>query len=354
MVELPNYGKVTKEFFDSIIYPNLGAKRSNVLVGPKMGLDNCVINVGGGQVLVASTDPLSLIPEVGPADSAWLSIHAIASDVATSGFSPQYAIFDFNLPSTVESSTFEKYWIELSRECENLGIAIVGGHTSRFDGINSTIIGGGTIFSFGSSRSCLTPTGANIGDDVVVTKGAAIETTGVLSKVFPNKVRAKIGEKQLAKAQAYVKMTSVVKDALTAIKVGIKTGGVSAMHDATEGGVFAALYELANASSLGLRVDKKKISISSETIGICELFKIDPYLSLSEGSLVFSCNPGRAGSAVAALGSVGIEASIVGQLVDQDEGVIVSDEKGGMSKINYPIVDPYWAVYYSAKENGWT
>ncbi len=354
MVELPNYGKVTKEFFDSIIYPNLGAKRSNVLVGPKMGLDNCVINVGGGQVLVATTDPLSFIPEIGPADSAWLSIHAIASDIATSGFSPQYAIFDLNLPSTFESSVFEKYWIELSKECESLGIAIVAGHTSRFDGINSTIIGGGTIFSFGSARSCLTPAGANVGDDVIVTKGAAIETTGVLSKVFPNKIRAAIGDKQLAKAQSYLKMTSVVKDALTAIKVGIKTGGVSSMHDATEGGVLAALYELANASSLGLRVDKKKIPISSETIGICELFEIDPYLSLSEGALVFSCNPSRAGSAVVALGSVGIEASIVGQLVEQDEGLIVSDEKGGTSKISYPIVDPYWAAYYTAKENGWT
>jgi hydrogenase expression/formation protein HypE len=354
MAELPKYGKVTKEFFESVIYPNLGAKRANVLTGPKMGLDNCIINVGGGQVLVASTDPLSFLPEIGPGDSAWLSIHAIASDIATSGFSPQYAIFDFNLPSTIGSSIFETYWRELSKECENLGIAIVGGHTSRFEGINSTIIGGGTIFSFGSSRSCLTPAGANVGDDVVVTKGAAIESTGVLSMVFPNTIRAKIGEELHGKAQGYLRMTSVVKDALTAIKVGTKTGGVSAMHDATEGGVLAALYELANASSLGLRVDKKKIRVSRETSGVCELFGIDPYISLSEGSLVFSCNPGKAASAVAALGSIGVEASIVGQLVDQDEGVTVVDENERTSSISYPIVDPYWKAYYSAKEKGWT
>lgn len=354
MVELPKYGKVTKDFFEAVIYPNLGAKRSNVLVGPKMGLDNCVINVGGGQVLVATTDPLTFISDIGPADSAWLSIHAIASDISTSGFQPQYAIFDFNLPSNLESTDFEMYWKELSKESENLGIAIVGGHTSRYEGLNSTIIGGGTIFSLGSSRSCLTPASANLGDDVIVTKGAAIETTGILSRVFPNNVRAKVGEKQLAKAQSYLKMTSVVQDALTAIKVGIKTGGVSAMHDATEGGVLSALYELASASSLGLRLEKKKIPVSTETHDICELFHIDPYISLSEGTLVFSCNPGKAGSAVAALGSIGIEASIVGQLVSPEEGIHLVDDKGTKTTIDYPIVDPYWMAYYQAKEKGWT
>lgn len=353
MADPPQYGKVPREFFDRVIYPNLGAARPNVLTGPGAGLDNCIINVGGGQVLVASTDPMSYIAELGAKASACLSVHSIASDVATSGFQPQYAIFDFNLPSKFDYDEFEKYWKSLSKECEALGIAIVGGHTGKFGGLDSTIIGAGTIFCFGSSRSCLTPSGANEGDDLIVTKGAAIETTAVLSTVFPNKVRAKVGEERLELAQGYIGKVSVVSDALAAVKVGVKGSGVSAMHDATEGGVFAGLLELAEASRLGMQVDASKIPITTETREICELFEIDPYSSLSEGTLVISCHPSKAGEVVATLGAEGIPAAIVGQLVKQADGLYVSGGQKTPRKLDRPPADPYWAAYYKAKQNGW-
>ncbi len=351
--EIPEYGKINKEFFEKVIYPNLGAKRNEVLVGPSVGVDNAVINVGGGQVLVTSTDPLSYISELGTEDSAWLSIHSIASDIATSGFHPQYAMFDFNLPAGFLSGDFEMYWTALSKECERLGIAIVGGHTGRFEGIDSTIIGAGTLFSVGSSRAYLTPAGAMLGDSVIITKGAAIETTGVLSKVFPRRVRQRIGKDRLAIAQSYVRKTSVVEDASTATKVGLKASGVSAMHDATEGGVLSGVCELAKAASLGLRVELEKIPISEETKDICQLFRIDPYVSLSEGTLVFSCNPARATDAVALLRGKGINAAIVGELLRPEEGTRLIDAKSEAAPIKYPIADPYWNAYYRAKKKRW-
>jgi hydrogenase expression/formation protein HypE len=340
--EFSSYGKIPPDFMQRVVYPRLGAKRANILVGPAPGLDNCIVNVGGGQVLVASTDPLTYVPEIGPENSAWLSVHLVASDVATSGFQPQYAIFDFNLPSSIGSDEFERYWSALSDECQQLGIAIISGHTGRFEGIHSTIIGGGTILSFGSSSSFLTPAGGKEGDDVIVTKGAAIETTGYLSSIFPKKVAERIGEDGLMIARNYLKRISVVNDALTVTKVGIRAGGISAMHDATEGGVLSAVYELARASSL-----------SSVTREICDLFKIDPYICLSEGTLVFSCNPSRAGQAVASLGSVGIEAAIVGQLSRVEEGILLEDG-GEVSSVSFPVNDPYWKAYYDAKKRGWS
>jgi hydrogenase expression/formation protein HypE len=349
----PEYGKIDREFFERVIYKNLGSKRNEVLVAPSLGADNTVINLGGGQVLVASTDPMSYISELGAEDSAWLSIHSIASDIATSGFHPQYAIFDFNLPPRLRSRDFEKYWTALSKECEALGIAIVAGHTGRFDGIDSTIVGAGTLFSVGSSRAYLTPAGAILGDSVIVTKGAAIETTGVLATVFPRSVEQSVGKERLGIAQSYVRKASVVEDALTAVKVGLKASGVSAMHDATEGGVLCGLYELAKAASLGLRVELRKIPVSLETREICQLFGIDPYISLSEGTLVFSCNPSRAPDAIALLKGKGISSALVGELVRPEEGIRLIDAKGKNSLINYPITDPYWNAYYKAKKKRW-
>ncbi len=65
------------------VYRLTGKKRSEVLKGPQRGLDVSVVRLGKGKVMVATSDPLSYIPHVGPEASAWLSIHLLASDLTT-------------------------------------------------------------------------------------------------------------------------------------------------------------------------------------------------------------------------------------------------------------------------------
>ena len=267
--ELPTYGKITKDIFDSVIYPKLGASRPEVVVGPSSGVDTCAINVAGGEVLVATTDPMSYIPELGPVDSAWLSVNLIASDLATSSFRPQYAIFDLNLPPSMPSSDFQAYWNALSDECKELGIAIVGGHTGRFEGCDYTVVGGGTMFSVGAANRYVSSKGGSPGDKLIVTKGAAIAATGILARVFHNYIDKNTDPETAEKGAEYFRRITVVEDALTASGVGVKSAGVTAMHDATEGGVLSALLELAAASSAGLYVEKGKIPVSTETKSIC-------------------------------------------------------------------------------------
>ncbi len=337
-----------------MIYPRLGAKNKKILVGPAAGVDTCVIRSGKNQVLVATTDPVSYIPDIGLRYSAWQSVNHIASDLATSRFSPQYAIFDFNLPPTMKSSDFEKYWEAVSAECERLGTAIVGGHTGRFEGVDSTVVGVGTMFSLGPEDECLTSREGKVGDKLLITKGAAISTTAILAYAFPKTLEKKMGRDGLLRARRYLRKTTVVKDELTVVKIGIKNNGVSTMHDATEGGVLSALYELADASNTGLMVDLSKIPVSRETSAICEVFKIDPYVSLSEGSLVFSCKPSKVAKAISTLASVGIETAEVGELIPRREGFLANDATGKQISIKYPAVDPYWQAYYGGKRRGWT
>jgi hydrogenase maturation factor len=346
MSKLPRYGKISRDFFDRVIYPNLGIRSAKVLVGPKAGVDTCAIRVGKNRVLVATTDPMSFVSDIGPKQSALESVNLIASDVATSGFPPQFALFDLNLPQGMKDSQFEIYWKTINQECRRLGIVIVGGHTGRLEGSESTVIGAGTMFAIGPEDKYLTSQNGRAGDKVLVTKAAAIATTAILAYAFPNLVGKKIGKRSLEKSKAYLKDISAVRDALTAARAG-----ASAMHDATEGGVLSALYELASASKTGLRVDLQKISVSDETRDVCRIFRIDPYTSLSEGSLIVSCRPYRVARVVSALRSNGIRATVVGELTAKSD-ILVRNKAGKEVQIKYPIVDPYWQAYYGAKKRG--
>src|SRR3546814_18921489 len=95
--------------------------------------------------MAMTSDPLSLIPSLGLEASAWLSVHLMANDMATTGYAPQYAQFVLNLPETLSSADFEAYWQYIHRYCTEIGTAITGGHTGKVAGQNSTVSGGGTM-----------------------------------------------------------------------------------------------------------------------------------------------------------------------------------------------------------------
>ena len=65
------------------------------------------------------------------------------------------------------------------------------------------------------------------------------------------------------------------------------------MHDVTEGGIFGALWEIAEASGVGLEIDLKKIPLKQETVEICEFFGINPYELISSGSMLMATEDGN-------------------------------------------------------------
>jgi hydrogenase maturation factor len=353
MHEAPRLGKAGQRILESVIYRSLGASSSRLVVGPAFGLDNSIVQLSHSRVLVATTDPLSYIPSLGPKASAWLSVHLLASDLTTSGFSAQFGLFDFNLPPTLSDSSFAKYWKSFHQECKRLGLSIIGGHTGRYPGIDYTIVGGGVVMAIGPEDHYLTSSMARNGDDVVLTKGAAIETTAVLTRAFPHRVRKTLGSALFDKAWNYLYKVTTVADALAASSIGVRHRGVTAMHDATEGGVIAGLIELTTASRLGLMVDLEQIHVSAETQHLCESFGIDPLVSLSEGSLIIASRPTKTEEVRAKLSSRGISSTIVGSLTSKFRGCKATTSKG-THILRYPDVDPYWKAYSKAIKRGWT
>jgi hydrogenase expression/formation protein HypE len=348
MSEMPEIGKISPQIFQELIFPRLGARNPNVIVGPQHGVDVGIVQVGDKAISV-TTDPVFIVPEYGWERAAWFAIHIIASDSVTSGLKPTYLSIDLNLPMEMTKEQLAIVWEIIHQECVKMGINVITGHTARYEGCHYPMVGGATIMGIGGLDEYVTPKLAKAGDQIIITKGPAIEASGIFATMFPQLLAKKFGKSFSEKAQGIFYKMSVVEDGRTAVGVGIREKGVSAMHDATECGIWGALYEMGQASGCGVRVEQEKIVIEEGVPEICEYFGIDPYSSISEGTLVLTCRPLAAESVVRALAGKGIRASIVGELTRPEKGMILV-KAGKEQKLVHPIVDPFWRAFYTALE----
>jgi hydrogenase expression/formation protein HypE len=346
--EIPEIGKISPEIFSELIYPRLGAKDNKILVGPQNGVDVGIMEIGGKAVSL-TTDPVFIVPEYGWERSAWFAIHILASDSATSGLKPKYLTIDLNLPMEMTKQQLIVMWETMHKECVKLGIAVVTGHTGRYENCHYPMVGGATVIGVGEMDEYVTPKFAKAGDKLIITKGPAIEAVGIFATMFPKLIEEKFGKAFSKKAEKIFYTMTVVEDAMTAVGVGRRDNGVTAMHDATECGIWGGLYEIAQAAGLGARVEKEKIVVEAGIEEICRFFEIDPYASISEGTLIISCRPHKAQAVVDALVIKGIKASIVGELTPQEQGMVLVTG-GKEKKLEHPIVDPFWKAFYGAAE----
>ena len=337
-VELPKLGKIHPDFFNQHIYHKLGASDASVLVKPQNGVDFGVVDLGD-QVMVLSTDPFFIAKELGIEKAAWFAVHIIASDVAVSGIRPRYLAIDLNLPPQISEDELVRLWDAVHKECRRLGISVVTGHTARYAGCNYPMVGGATMFGLGKKKELINPC-AKVGDVIIISKGPAIETTGLMAAYFPELLEAKYGNSFLKRAQNVFYQMSTVKDASIASSIG----GLTAMHDATECGVWGGLFEIAQHSRVGMHIDLNKIILQEEVLLVCSYFGIDPYKSISEGTLLATANNRKAKFIVSALEASGIPASIVGEVTSQNKGMRVFS--GNKSyELKHPRIDPFWGTF---------
>jgi hydrogenase maturation factor len=345
--KLPDIGKITPEVFEELIYPRLGAERDSILVPPQNGVDVGIVEIGG-QAVAMTTDPVFIVPEYGFERAAWFAIHILVSDLVTSGLPPTYLSIDLNLPMSMTEDQLETVWTVIHRECEKFGIAVVCGHTARYDNCHYPMVGGATVIGVGSKDQYVTPTLAAVGDHIIITKGPAIEASGIFAAMFPDRIGRKHGKAFAEQAETIFYKMSVVEDALAAVSVGVRENGVTSMHDATECGIWGGVYEIAQASGLGARLMKDKIVVEPGVTEICDMFGIaDPYAAISEGTLIITCKPRASGKIIEALKKKNIPASVTGELVPKESGILLI-ENGKERLLEHPRVDPFWNAFYKA------
>ena len=337
-------GKATAELFEQVILRRLGATDPDVLVGPKHGVDVGVVRVADGVAMALTTDPVFVVPAYGWERAAWFAVHILASDASTSGLPLRWMAVDLNLPPEITDDELTALWDAFSRACDQLGIAVVTGHTARYDGCAWPMVGGATCMAVGPADAYVTPTMARPGDRIVVTKGAAIEATALFAATFPARLAAGIGDVLVKQADALFEQMTVVPEARVSAAFGLRDAGVTSMHDATEGGVLGGLLEVAVASEMGLRVELDAIPVRPEVRAVCDHVGIDPYTSISEGTLIATVTPGRAQDYVRALEDEGIDAAIVGEITDPSAGHVLVDGSGERL-LEHPGLDPFWGAF---------
>ncbi len=344
--EMPEIGKISPEIFNELVFPRLGAKSADVLVGPQHGVDVGIVEIGD-KVASFTTDPVFIVPEFGWERAAWFAIHIITSDAVTCGLKPKFLSIDLNLPMEMNKEQLEIVWNTIHQQCERLGISIICGHTARYENCHYPMVGGATMVGVGEKDEYVTPRLARAGDKIIITKGPAIEATGIFATMFPQLIEKEFGLSFSQKAQQIFYKMSVVEDAMTAVSVGVRENGVTAMHDATECGIWGGLYEIAQAANLGVRIEKEQIVVEDCVPEICQYFSIDPYASISEGTLIITCRKHKAQEVVETLSRRGINSSIVGELTESKKGMVLV-EGGKEKKLRHPIVDPFWRAFYDA------
>lgn len=349
--ELPDIGKISPEIFDEMIFPRLGAARPDVRVGPRHGVDFGVLDIGGGRVMAITTDPFFVMPAYGWRRAAWFAVHILASDAACSGLPPAFITIDLNLPMGITRDELDEMWATVHAECESLGMAIVAGHTARYEGCNYPMVGGATVMSVGPADAYVTPAMARPGDALLITKGPAIEAAGLLAATFPERTRRALGADLARKAGAIFEMMTVVPDCRAAVSAGVREDGVTAMHDATECGVWGGIVEIAQASKVGVRVELGRIPVLLEVAAVCREFGIDPFSSISEGTLVLTSRPHRADAVLAALAAAGVPAARIGEIVPAEHGLTLVEE-GRERPLVHPRVDPFWGALREALVRG--
>jgi hydrogenase expression/formation protein HypE len=324
-------GKIPIDILKDVVFRNLGAKRSEIALGPSAGIDGAVINLGSVSI-ISSMDPVTgAIDHVG-----WLAVNVNANDVATFGCQPRFLLSCILLPEKSTRTTIESITMEMDKAAKGLGIAIVGGHSEMTPSLKTPIVIGCAI-GVTEKNNYVTAGGAKQGDKLILTKSAGIEGTAILASDRQRQLRKALDKNLLKNAKQFYKRISVVKDALTAFK----TGGVHAMHDPTEGGIAGAVHEMADASNLGVRVFRNKIRVEPVTASICDFFQIDPLQLIASGSLLIAADPAFAEKITETLRKNTIPAETVGEFLPSPEKRLLTHD-GKTEALTRPATDQLW------------
>ena len=282
-----------------------GAPDRRVIVGPRFGEDAAVIDLGT-QYLILKSDPVTFTAD----EIGWYAVHVNANDVAVMGARPAWFQATIIVPAGTTPAVVRDIFRDIDRSARSLGIAVTGGHTEVSPAVRQPIVAGDMQGVVPRDR-LVTSAGAAVGDVVVLTKAAGIEGTSIIARRFPRDARRVLGARgqQAAARFHHVPGISVVPEALLAAR-----RGATAMHDPTEGGVAAGLFELAAASHTRFVVDLDHIPVLRHTAQLCDHFRIHPLGLIGSGALLLTLPEAKAGALMRALRRRNIPATCIGKV----------------------------------------
>ncbi len=331
-------GKLPLELLNQILYSNK-TDDDRIILGPGVGIDCAVVDIGE-RYMVLKSDPITFATD----EIGWYSVQVNANDLATTGATPLWFLNTLLLP---EGKTTREDVLRINQQlhdaCASLGITVIGGHTEVTHSLDRPILVGTLIGEVEKDR-LVTPRGARPGDRILLTKGIPIEATSILAREFPGQLRAVLTEAELRKAADFLHQPGigVTRDA----NLALSAGKVTAMHDPTEGGLAAALWELAEASGNVLRVNREAVHIPELSQKICSFFGLNPLGTIASGALLMTVDAQDAGKIQSTLEDSGIRCTDIGQVSAGTPAVWITTN-GVEHALEHPEQDEIGKVYAS-------
>jgi hydrogenase maturation factor len=299
-----------------------------VIIGPRFGEDAAVIDLGA-RYLVAKTDPITFATD----RIGWYAVNINANDLATLGARPRWFLATLLLPeSRTTPHTVRAIFRDTLRACRELRITLCGGHTEITEGLQRPIVVG-QMLGVAEKARLVRKESQRPGDLVVLTRGIALEGTALLAREKAAWLVRRLGIALVRRAQRLLFRPgiSVVRDAV----IATRCGAIHAMHDPTEGGLLAGLYELARAGRVGLRLWKEKVPILPETRAFSQVLGLDPFALIASGALLVVANPSAVPTLLRAYARQKIAAAVIGEIRRESEGIRVVENRR-----EYPLRPP--------------
>lgn len=323
-------GKVPENVLKRSVIKQLHTKREEVLTGASVGEDCAALALASDEIFIISTDPITGTAQ----DIGKLAIAVTTNDLASAGAEPVGVMLSILLPENYEEEDLREMMQQLETACGEIDVQIMGGHTEVTKAVNTPIV---TVCGVGKAKAgrMITTGGARAGMDLIATKWIGLEGTSILAKEKETKLCEHFTKEFVQTAKDFDRYLSVAREARIACECG-----VAAMHDVTEGGIFGALWEMAEASGVGLSIDLKQIPIRQETVEVCEFFDINPYELISSGCMLMASADGN--TLVRELKKAGIAASVIGKATKGNDRVIIREDE--RSFLEPPKTDELYKV----------
>jgi hydrogenase maturation factor len=260
---------------------------------------------------VLTTDPIT----TATSGAGRLAVHVVCNDLAAMGAEPVGILATLLFPAGVTPDAIAQLTADIDATARELNVEVLGGHTEVAPGVTAPLVVMTGVGKAPRDR-LLTAAGARPGNAIVLSKAAGLEGSHILA----NDLAARLGNLPsdlLEEARGYGAELSVVPEARLAVELG-----ATAMHDPTEGGVVGALWEMAEASGCGFRVQVERITVRPATRAICSALGADPLRLIASGALLIACDDGP--SMVRGLTAHGIPAAEIGVMTPEGRHLVHS------------------------------
>lgn len=298
-----------------------GVTDSRVLLGPKVGEDAAVIDLGE-TLLVAKSDPITFATD----RIGWYTVQVNANDIACTGGTPRWFLATLLVPEAFTEDQAEELYTQVLDACTAIEVTLIGGHSEVTYGIDRPIVSG-TMLGEVARDGLVKTGGAQDGDSIVVTKGIAIEGTALLARERADDLR-KAGVSDDTITLSAQLLNSLGISVLIDAQVACTNAQIHSMHDVTEGGLITGLREVAAASGLGLAIEEGSVPLLGPTEEVCNALDLDPMGLLASGALLITLPSSEVPSLLVALEQKGIDGWEIGMMMAPEEGLVYMSRKG--------------------------